>query len=151
MEGVEFQDKTGRVIINYPKGHIKNGEAKNAAGRTSFTYKQTVRMFKNARNAAIDKKLIGADVSPSYFVECLLYNAPDGLFSTGRQTTFSSVHDYLWSKLTLDTAKCQNEQILLFGNTPEQWKKDNAVAFLDGLARLWNNWQYAPPLRYRFR
>jgi hypothetical protein len=140
VEGIEFEDRSGRTIINYPKEHSKNGEAKNSPARTNYRYKQTVRMFKNTRNTAIDKKLISANVAPSYFVECLLYNVPDGLFTANRQTTFISVHDYLWSKLAAAAAKCQNEQIALFGNTPEQWNTDNATSFLDGLARLWKNW-----------
>jgi hypothetical protein len=140
VEGIRFKDKTGRAIINYPKEHLKNGEAKNSQARTSYRYKQTVRMFKNARNCAIDKRILGDNIAPSYFVESLLYNVPDGYFSGARQVTFSSIVDYLNSTLPVNAAVCQNGQVALFGNTPEQWDVARAGQFLNALISLWNNW-----------
>jgi hypothetical protein len=140
VEGVEFQDNSGRAIINFPKEHIKNGEAKNALPRTSYRYKQTVRMFKNARNCAIDRRLLSADVAPSYFVECMLYNVPDNFFSDAREVTFSGVIDYLNTKLVVAEAMCQNGQVKLFGNSPEQWDVAKAGTLLNALISLWNNW-----------
>jgi len=49
FEGIAFWDRAGRRVTNYPKEHIKNGQAKNGAGRTDGNYKPVVRMFKNAR------------------------------------------------------------------------------------------------------
>jgi hypothetical protein len=140
LEGVKFEDQAGRVIINFPKEHMKNGEGKNATARTAYRYKQTIRMFKNARNCCIDKRLLSADVAPSYFVECMLYNVPDNLFSGARQVTFSGVIDYLNTKLVVAEAMCQNGQVRLFGNTPEQWDVAKAGALLNALTSLWNNW-----------
>ncbi len=140
IEGIQFEDKSGRVIINYPKEHLKNGEAKNSPSRTNYRYKQTVRMFKNARNAAIDRRLIAADLAPSYFLECLIYNVPDNLFGSGRQETFAAVVDYVRTKLPVAAAMCQNGQIRLFGNAPEQWDVAKADALFNALISLWNNW-----------
>lgn len=140
VEGIRFEDRAGRGIINYPKVHIKNGESKNAAGRTDKRYKQTVRMFKNARNAAIDKRFMNADAAPSYFLECLIYNVPDNIFSGRRQETFAGVVDYLNAQLPVEDAVCQNEQIRLFGNTPEQWDLASARTMMNALISLWSNW-----------
>lgn len=140
VEGIHFEDKAGRVIINYPKQHIKNGESKNSEARTNKKYKQTIRMFKNARNTAIDRRIIAEDSAPSYFVECLLYNVPDGLFAANRQNTFAQVIDYVRTKLPTQTALCQNEQIKLFGSTPEQWNVARADTLMSGLISLWDNW-----------
>jgi hypothetical protein len=118
--GISFDDASGNMIVNYPKQHIANGEAKNAADRTNGRYKQTVRMFKNARGCAVDRGLLGDDVAPSYFVECLLYNVPDLSFVANRQQSFSNVWRYLWEQIQPDSAVCQNEQIPLFGTSGQQ-------------------------------
>lgn len=68
-DGIQFQNRTGTVIVNFPKQHIANGEAKNAQGRTNGFYKPSVRMFKNARNRLIRDNLIAQDSCPSYCVE----------------------------------------------------------------------------------
>jgi len=140
VSGIKFEDNAGRTIVNFPKEHITNGEAKNSKERTAFRYKQTVRMFKNARNTAIDRGLLKDGTAPSYFVECLLYNVPDALFVADRQLTFINVLDYANTKLPVDGALCQNGQLKLFGETPEQWKVQRAGEFLQSLINLWNHW-----------
>lgn len=140
ITGISFDDASGNMIVNYPKQHIANGEAKNAANRTNGRYKQTVRMFKNARGCALDRRLLGGDVTPSYFVECLLYNVPDSLIVANRQQAFSNVWRYLWEQIQPDSAVCQNEQLPLFGTSSQQWPLNNAFLFLQALQRLWNEW-----------
>jgi hypothetical protein len=54
-EGLEFMDASGKYTVNYPKVHIKNGEAKNSPQQTNGHYKPAVRMFKNARNRAVER------------------------------------------------------------------------------------------------
>jgi hypothetical protein len=96
-------------------------------------------MFKNAKNCAIDRKMTSADCAPSYFGECLLYNAPDQYFTSNRQQTFLNVLNYLTSTIQVDRAFCQNQQVLLFGNTPEHWDVSNAAEFVAGLNHFWSN------------
>ena len=38
-------------------------------------------MFKAARNRLVEKKMLTKSEAPSYFIECLLYNVPDGLLN----------------------------------------------------------------------
>lgn len=140
VEGVRFEDNSGRVVVNYPKLHMQNGEAKNGATRTAYRYKQTVRMFKNARNCAVDRKLISASCAPSYFVECLLFNVPDAYFVQNRQKAFSDILKFAAHTLDTNAARCQNGHLFLFGNSPEQWTVARAAELLAGLDRLWNNW-----------
>jgi hypothetical protein len=140
VPGGKFENASGATIINYPKPHIQNGENKNSEVRTHWRYKQTVRMFKNARAYLINNHQLADDVAPSYFVECLLYNVPDNLFVADRQETFSNVWNHLWYKIDPATAKCQNEQVVLFGNSPQQWTVDKAAIFFNALKDLWNNW-----------
>jgi hypothetical protein len=97
-------------------------------------------MFKNARNYLIERKVIPVDLAPSYFLECLLYNVPKDMFSSNLQSTFCNVIIWLWGA-NFSQFVCQNEQLPLFGNTPEQWSEDKARHFLEALVKLWANWR----------
>lgn len=137
--GIQFWDSAGNSIVNYPKQHIENGELKNAANRTNGWYKPTVRIFKNARNYLVESNVIGPDVAPSYFVECLVFNAPDDRFGRTYQDTYWSVVNYLWT-LKFSLFMCQNGAIPLFGTEHTQWNSDAASVFLAALRNLYLNW-----------
>ena len=83
-----------------------------------------------------------ANLAPSYFLECLLYNAPDWMHSIAGLSADVSPDIVNWmSQNDLSQFKCQNEQVqLLFGSLPEQWSEHDAKALVSGLANLWNNW-----------
>ena len=138
-EGITFyalQDK--RWVVNYPKEHHKNGAAKSS--RTSDRFKRTVRMFKNARNHLESTGSIRVDLAPSYFVECLIYNAPDWAFQYGFQDTYSAVVNWMVQN-DLNRIVCQNGQQWLFGPSPEQWAVEDARTLANELVSLWNNWR----------
>ena len=138
VEGITFyalRDK--RWSVNYPNLHYGNGAGKSR--RTRDWFKRTVRMFKNARNHLVSNRLINSDLAPSYFLECLLYNAPDAAFKASFQDTYSDIVNWM-VRTNLNQLKCQNGQLLLFGSLPEQWSEHDANALAMGLANLWNNW-----------
>jgi hypothetical protein len=139
IEGISFWDQTGRHIVNFPKEHIKNGQGKNAILRTGGSYKPIVRMFKNARQHLIERRLLGHGLAPSYFVECLLYNVPDRLFLADRQAAMSAILSWLWNA-DKNQFWCQNGQVPLIGATAEQWTMPNADAFLVMMVYMWHNW-----------
>ena len=139
VEGITFyalRDK--RWIVNYPKEHYKNGTAK--ISRTWDRYKRTVRMFKNARNHLESTGRISTDLAPSYFVECLLYNAPVSAFQYGFQETYCPIVNWM-TQNSLDGLVCQNGQQWLFGSSPEQWSVVDAKVFVNHLVSLWNDWR----------
>ena len=139
VEGMAFWVRSeGRWVINYPKIHYENGVKKN--DKTNKRYKPTVRMFKNARTYLVDRGVIPADLAPSYFLECLLYNVPDDKFGPNLQSTFREVIVWL-QKTDFGRFVCQNEQLLLFGSSPEQWSEDSADRFLEAMVTLWNDWR----------
>jgi hypothetical protein len=139
VEGMTFWvPSERRWVINYPKLHYANGVKKNQD--TNERYKPTVRMFKNARTYLIERKVIPVDLAPSYFLECLLYNVPKDKFSSSLQSTFCNVINWLW-EADFSQFVCQNEQLPLFGNTPEQWSEDKARRFLEAMVNLWANWR----------
>lgn len=139
VEGMVFYTlRERRKVINFPKVHYQNGTEKN--GRTSSRYKPTIRVFKNARTYLVNQGIITKELAPSYFLECLLYNVPDVKFTYNHQTTFCSVVNWL-QEADMTRFVCQNEQLYLFGSTPEQWSSSDAQHFLNMLVYLWNNWK----------
>lgn len=147
IEGVYFYSAASNSwVINYPKLHYENGVAKNGAFRTNGRFKRIVRVFKNARTYLADRGIISSDLAPSYFLECLLYNVPDVQFGTSLQVSFASIISSLRSRLNassailmlLDPFNCQNEQLLLFGDTAQQWSWWKAQYLIDRFIDLWN-------------
>lgn len=120
-----------RWVINYPKSHYNNGVNKNQ--NTSLWYKRAVRILKNSRGH------ISRDATPSYFLECMIYNVPDPKFGGSYQDTFCEVVDWL-NQANLDDFVCQNGHHKLFGLTPEQWNTNGAKSFIQNIISLWNNW-----------
>jgi hypothetical protein len=133
IEGISFFTKhDNRQIINYPRIHYDNGVLKHQ--NSNYSYKPTIRLFKNLRT------FIPGDTIPSYFLECLLYNVPNFKFTSNCQETFCDVVNWL-DDSNLDNFICQNEQLNLFGNTPEQWNKLLTIDFIKKLIALWKNWE----------
>lgn len=76
-EGAKVFKTDGTSVVNYSALQLANGRAKNT--RTNQAYKKTVRILKRLENAMAE-----ADYHrevPSFFVECLVYNCPDEIFS----------------------------------------------------------------------
>ena len=139
VEGINFyarRDK--RWIVNYPSLHVENGAKKSR--QTWDRFKRTVRMFKGARNHLESNRQIRPGVAPSYFVECLLYNAPDWMFKTEFQATYSDIVNWMVQN-DMSRLMCQNGQVLLFGDSPDQWSLQDAESFGSALVDLWNNWR----------
>jgi len=132
IEGMCFWTRNdNRQVINYPKAHYDNGVSKHQ--NSSNWYKPAVRLFKNCRGS------ISGDTTPSYFLECMLYNVPNSKFGTSYQNTFCNIVSWL-NEVNLDNFVCQNGQLNLFGMTPEQWNTGQAREFIRNLISLWNNW-----------
>ena len=134
-EGITFWTRSGIQVVNYPERHYTNGTAKNEA--CGGNYKRTIRMFKNARNAA------DSDI-PSYFLECLLYNVSPVRYSGSLQVVFAGVLQELYdAKASGSMAHwtCQNGQQPIFGNAIHQIDVASAYRFVGALVAFWNNWR----------
>ena len=140
VDEIRFSSRSDvREIINFPKSHYDNGIAKHSAAKTNGWYKPTVRIFKNARTYLVDHGTLLGDVAPSYFLECMVYNVPDTAFGKSFQGTFAVAWNWM-RRAKADTFVCQNEQLPLFGDTPEKWDALKANQLLDALKDLWGNW-----------
>lgn len=143
VEGMTFYTSYllfNRWIINYPKLHYDNGITKNGLGNTRGWYKRLVRVFKNARAHLVENWSLRRDVAPSYFVESLLHNVPDGLFGKSLQDSFTQSLEWLSSQEDVGQFDCQNGQLKLFGESAEQWSEANARKLIKALRRLWKDW-----------
>ena len=139
VECIRFFAQDGREIINYPKQHLDNGARKNAL--TSKAYKKTIRIFKKMRDRLIANDWrIQEGVAPSYFIECLLYNVPDEYFVGNYDQTVPSTLNWINQNLNQVEFCCQNGQVYLFGDSPEQWSRDRAATFIDALIGMWDGW-----------
>ena len=83
-------------VVSYPQQHHERGAGKEeAAGRR---FKRTVQIFKSARNRLVDLKALTKEDALSYFIECLLYNVPDGLNAPKLVPTYAGILDWLTNR-----------------------------------------------------
>ena len=137
-EGIGFYlPDERRWVVSYPEQHRQRGSKKEQA--TNNRFKRTTRMFKAARNKLVSKAMLTKEDAPSYFIECLLYNVPDGLFGAKLAPTYTGILDWLKSAKLKDF-KCQNGRVLLFGPQPEQWSVKKARGFVKALQDMWDTW-----------
>lgn len=131
-------------IINFPRYHRENGVEKNQ--RAGKKFKETIRIFKNTRDYAGDKPtlLFANGDTPSYYIECLLYNVPDDLFTmTRRSDRFIGIVEHLEdSNDEFDAFEQQSEMVDLFGSDETQWAKTDARQFLHEMRQLWEGWPH---------
>ncbi len=137
--GIAFRTLDGLLIPNYPKQHSENCTAKHQA--TGGNFKPLARIFKNMRGKLVDDGLIENGVAPSYYIEGLLYNAPDANFSGSYEDMVYNI--LTWLQTTTDRSKflCANEQYyLLYDDSPVCWPKADGEKFINAVIELWNDW-----------
>lgn len=130
IEGIAIHPLSGGRIVNFPKEHIKNGQAKNAScgGR----YKATVRQIKRLRNRAVDQRLLGEGVAPGYLLECMVFNVPDAMFVANDSTRLMDV--LLWLKYADKPTFMSCDGIhSLFGSDPGRFDAATAQTIIDAL------------------
>lgn len=112
----------GKQIINWPDQQLANGRAKN--DRTRKRYKNTARVLKNAENHLAADGAIKA--LPSYLMECLAWNVPDRVLSSGSTATydFQETLRWLWLHLGDDYRH-------------EDWDEPNGLKYLFGAHQKW--------------
>jgi hypothetical protein len=140
--GIYFKSQTqSREIINYPLLHYENGKNKNKNQNINGNYKETIRMFKNARNKMRERFLISSDEAPSYYIECLLFNVPDQEFKySNLRTRYDSIVTHL-EEADLGDFDEQCEMFPLFDSfNQDRWTEWRGDRFVNGLRDLWEDW-----------
>lgn len=96
--GIGLVPDNGWRIHSFPEQHYDNGVQKNKD--TDGSYKDIVRIIKNARNALVNAGIITADAMPSFLLECVVWNTHEMHFmhSTYQDMT-SAVISKIWSDM----------------------------------------------------
>ena len=137
--GVGFLTTDGTLIENYPKFHSITLTAKHQV--TKQWLKPTIRVFKNIRNRLIDNKRLQSGVAPSYYLEGLLWNAPNGSFGTSYNATLFNCLKWM-KEVDESTLVCANAMFPLLGdNSPVKWSPANFRSFRSQTISLWNDWK----------
>jgi hypothetical protein len=89
--GTEFYPDNGGTIVNWPHQHYENGVEKNKA--TGNRFKFITRAMKRLRFRMEGAGIEAAKGIPSYFIECLVYNAPNHCF--GHAAYYNDVREVL--------------------------------------------------------
>lgn len=138
-EGIGFLLQNGDLIENFPKQHSLNCTAKHQA--TNQWFKPTVRIIKNMRNRLIQNGKLVDGVAPSYFIEGLLSNVPNGKFGKSYDDTFVGCFNWIVSEADETKLTCANQlHWLVRDGQATSWPTANFAAFKDKLRDLWNNW-----------
>ncbi|QFY63535.1 nucleotidyltransferase (plasmid) [Rhizobium grahamii] len=135
--GICFFMPDGTQIVNYPKQHSDNCTKKHQ--QTGTWFKHTVRCYKNMRNYLVDNGLLQEGVAPSYFIEGMLYNAPNPLFGKTFQDTVVETFNFV-AEADRSQFKCANGIHSLIGNSPVTWRAGDCQTYLDAIKKLWLDW-----------
>lgn len=138
VEGICFHNSAGTRIENFPKQHSENCTTKHQG--TGQYFKPMVRILKNMRNKMIENGVLQDGIAPSYYLEGLLYNAPNGFF--GRSYSDSFVNCMNWI-LQADRTQfvCANEQhFLIRDGSLTSWGTQKCSTYLNAVTEFWKNW-----------
>ncbi len=127
--GIEIRPDRGPKIVNWPQQDYENGVAKNS--RTSRRYKRVVRGLKALENLMVES---GFPETPSWLVECLVFNVPDREFnSTSNYLNALNVLHWLSRELSSTTGRGEwvevNQLKYLFAST-QPWSLQDAQSFV---------------------
>jgi predicted nucleotidyltransferase len=140
-DGIVFDTNDGKMIINYPKSHLQFLSSKS--GRTSGNFKETVRMFKNLKNELVDNGIIHQEAAKSYYIENLIFNVPDNLFSGTYKDRFTNILQKLIDDFNLGAVNnyyCANGIDRLISDS--SWSIDSLRSFLEGLILIQDKTSY---------
>ena len=132
LSGVAFNPDSGRRIINWPEQTYNNGVERNTS--TGRKYKRVIRILKRLRDKMQDEDVAIAKKTPSFLIECLVWNANVSAFS---KETYTAIVRHLladlWSRTRVDGDWSEwsevNELKYLFHPAPP-WTRQEANEFL---------------------
>jgi hypothetical protein len=134
-EGVCFFTSGVVMVENFPKQHSDNCAAKHK--NTKSWFKPMVRIFKNMRNAMMEKGLLAEGIAPSYFIEGMLYNVPDGKFGGTYQSTWIECFNHIVTAKRDDLVCANYMHWLVRDASPTSWPVANFNTFTGALKKYW--------------
>jgi hypothetical protein len=140
VKGICFFLPDWTRVANYPNQHCENLTTKHQA--TNSKFKSTVRIFKNMRSKMVEDKLLKEGSAPSYYIEGLLYNAPDDKFVGNCQQITRAVLKWLYDTQDRSEFVCGNKQYyLLRDNLHTCWATADGKNYIDAAIKLWDDWE----------
>ena len=136
-EGIVFWTSSGEEIVNFPKQHSDNCTTKHQ--NTNSWFKPVVRIYKNMRNHMLDGGYIADGVAPSYFIEGMLWNVPNGHFGSNFQDTFIKTFNWVVNSDHTQLA-CANDLHWLVRNSNVCWSPEDFDMYLAAAKKYWDNW-----------
>ncbi len=134
IPGIKFINTgDGSLVINFPKVHLANCEAKNKD--TASKFKAVIRIFKNLKHELIGQGKITAENAPSYYIENLIYNCSSPCFDGSLADCTIKTLQFLFD--AMESARiagfvCANEQDSLFSS--DTWNITDAGKFITAAA-----------------
>lgn len=139
VEGICFWNGKGKLIANYPKQHSANLTTKHQS--TSAWLKPMVRVFKNMRSRMVDDGMLQAGSAPSYYIEGLLYNVPNGKLGSSYQDCVVNTLNWYLKEAAKNDLVCANEQYYLLRDGHDTcWNQSSCDQFVEAAVKLWNEW-----------
>jgi hypothetical protein len=132
MIGTRFVANDGNIITNWPDHHHFFGVEKNKA--TGFRYKKVVRVLKSLREDIRGSGNPEVADTPSFFVECLVFNAPDQCF--GHETLYEDcravIHTLFAMLQNLNSIQgmIETNRIKMLFSGEQPWTHQTAEFFL---------------------
>ena len=138
MKGIVFWAQDRTKIVNFPRRHRILGEQYNQL--CDGNYKETIRVFKNLRNALVADDTIEKSKAPSYFIECLLSNVE--VSTIAEDDIRKRVEDILQELKSAAQEgfpgyTTQHGMQPLFGTKTTQWSVDDARNFTEAAHTLY--------------
>lgn len=134
LSGVEMIPDNGQplMIRNWPEQHYISGVLKN--DRTARRFKRVVRVMKSLRNEMNVAGIPSAQKTPSFLLECLVWNAPDGsLQIADYYSTMRSTLAHLFNA-TLSDDECNDwgevSELKYLFRPSQPWSRQSAHQFL---------------------
>jgi len=135
--GVELRPDNGGRVINWPEQHYDNGVSKNTA--TSRRFKALVRIIKSLCNYMDDQGVAIAKSTPSFLIECLVWNVPNDNF--GHYSYSDDVKAclaFLYNN-TISDDKCKDwgevSELKYLFRGAQKWTREQAHNFISS---AWN-------------
>lgn len=135
-QGICFWNHAGQRIPNFPKQHAAHLTTKHQA--THARLKPLIRVVKNLRSQLIEQGYLKSGVAPSYYLEGLMYNLPEGCFAGTFQDQMTASLAWLRDQGSGTELVCPNRQFYLVRDGALTcWPTDDFRAFLAAATRRW--------------
>ena len=94
---------------------------------------------KNMRNTMIDKGLLSEGIAPSYFIEGMLSNVPNGNFAGSFQAVWVNCYNWIIKADETKLVTASELHYLIRENAAECWPSANFHTFMNALKAFWES------------